>query len=370
VDESGHHLLTIALKDTGIGIKPEDQTNIFDRFTQGDASISRKFGGTGLGLAIVKQLVEMMGGGISLVSGPGAGSEFVASVAVGPALGGAGGAPRFPDNLGMAVIGGGSAGRECLVQQLNELGGNVVSESSDVDTGRIGRAADLIFVLDGDGVTDPETVGEELRKLGPEKVLVSVGYRRADSGQTAGATCFDAFVPKPASRMSILRGLRRVPQMKAGAARSRDPCGPEKIVASTSVAPPGGNVMADNPEPLKILLAEDNPVNQRVIQAMLLRQGHIIEIVENGALALAAVAAGNYDVVLMDIHMPEMDGLTATKEIRALEGRAGSIPIIAVTANAVRGDREKCLDAGMDDYVAKPVNPDLLDAAITRQSSK
>ena len=128
--------------------------------------------------------------------------------------------------------------------------------------------------------------------------------------------------------------------------------------------------MADNPEPLKILLAEDNPVNQRVIQAMLLRQGHIIEIVENGALALAAVAAGNYDAVLMDIHMPEMDGLTATKEIRALEGRAGSIPIIAVTANAVRGDREKCLDAGMDDYVAKPVNPDLLDAAITIQSSK
>ena len=103
---------------------------------------------------------------------------------------------------------------------------------------------------------------------------------------------------------------------------------------------------------------------------MLLREGYTIEIVDNGALALAAVETGQYDVVLMDIHMPEMDGITATREIRALEGNAGSIPIIAVTANAVRGDREKCLDAGMDDYVSKPVNPSLLNAAIARNSAK
>lgn len=369
VDETDRHLLTIAVKDTGIGIKPEDQTNIFDRFTQGDASISRKFGGTGLGLAIVKQLAEMMGGGISLVSSPGAGSEFVASVAVGPASDLPGATPRLPGDLAIAVIGGYPAGRDYLVQQLGELGGRVVSDVDDVDTGRISQAADLIFILDG-GPAHPETVAEELRKCGPEKILISVGYRRPDACQVGGTTCFDAFVPKPASRMSILRGLGRIPQIKALPVRYRGPCRPERIVAADYVRPPEGDVASNNPQPLKILLAEDNLVNQRVIQAMLLRQGYTIEIVENGAQALAAVAAGNYDVVLMDIHMPEMDGLTATQEIRALGGEPGSVPIIAVTANAVRGDREKCIDAGMDDYVAKPVNPSLLEAAIMRQSGR
>ena len=128
--------------------------------------------------------------------------------------------------------------------------------------------------------------------------------------------------------------------------------------------------VAENPNALKLLLAEDNLVNQKVIQAMLLGHGHVVETVENGAQAVDAVEAGDYDVVLMDIHMPEMDGVTATRAIRALEGKAGSLPIIAVTANALRGDREKYLEAGMNDYVAKPVNVELLEAAIGRQRAE
>ena len=119
---------------------------------------------------------------------------------------------------------------------------------------------------------------------------------------------------------------------------------------------------------LKILLAEDNMVNQRVAQAILVRGGHSVDVVENGAEAVKAVQAESYDVVMMDIHMPEMDGVAATRNIRSLDGPVGTIPIIAVTANALQEDREKYLEAGMDDYVAKPIQAEILSAAIDRHT--
>ncbi len=362
VDDRG--LLRIAVKDTGVGIAPEDQAAIFDRFTQGDASTSRKFGGTGLGLAIVKQLVSMMGGTIAVESQTGVGSEFVASVGVGLLTDRQDALPQLPGGVGLAVVGGHPVGRTCLSEQLTELGGDVLEVSNApasavLGAGAIGADVDVVFILDDDAQFDAAAVAAGLKVRTPDLTVVLVGYRRPEFEGDGGVNGFDGFVPKPASRMSVMRGLRRVGKLKAGSAASKTvPKTPPSAVPERT----GGT--------LNILLAEDNLINQRIINLMLQRQGHRVEIVADGAQAVAAVAAGSYDVVLMDINMPEMDGVTATREIRALGGSAGSVPIIAVTANALRGDREKYLDAGMDDYVAKPVEVGLLDAAILRQLGK
>lgn len=407
---SGEGILRIAVRDTGVGIGPEDQKTIFDRFTQGDASISRKFGGTGLGLAIVQQLVEMMEGAISVTSELGVGSEFVADIRLGLGENASDAVPQLKAGANVAVLGDEPVTRGALTGQLLELG---ISQIYELDIGAYGqcsKALDAIFVLAGAATTDNGLFAAELRSEFPDTPLVSVAYRGTGSDPRSAETDFTAFVPKPASRMSIVRGVGGIPALKwdgRGNVKAKSPAIPEppaKIVKTpapvtepelspqtgtepmqppvkgpvetaaseteTSAAPPGADRTVSETGSLNILMAEDNVVNQRVLTAMLMRQGYTVDIVENGALAVDAVQKGAYDVVLMDIHMPEMDGLTATRKIREMDGSLGEIPIIAVTANAVRGDRERYLDAGMDDYVSKPVDIELLDAAIGRQQEK
>lgn len=368
VDDSDRVFLEIRVRDTGIGIAPADQQAIFDRFTQGDASISRKFGGTGLGLAIVKQLVELMGGSVSLVSEPGKGSEFMALIAVSPAQGKYADIPRLKPGISIAVVGEESEGQRCLLAQLQSLGASSIQvlDAAVAENGLQDRQ--LVFVLDelNAGAADPlaVTVTDLSAPENPESSLIRVGYRGADSDGNPDNERFAGFVAKPASRMSIIRCLRPLGVLDTTPSAAAKKAALERDTSAASKAPNGADEQAAGG--LKILLAEDNIVNQRVLSAMLQRSGHSVESVENGAEALAAVEAGQFDVVLMDINMPEMDGMTATRAIRSLGSVASEIPIIAVTANALRGDREKYIDAGMDDYVSKPVNADLLNAAIDR----
>lgn len=378
-DDTDRAFLEFRICDTGIGIAPADQKAIFDRFTQGDASTSRKFGGTGLGLAIVKQLVELMGGSVSLVSEQGAGSEFSARIAVTPAHGKYAEIPRIKPETTIAVAGTDSRGRSCLVFQLEALGANTINVFDTPSEENRLQDADIAFVLDETlaGDTSPGDTSlrtgdkldlEELKAAGCKPVRV--GFRGSDGNTDTDDGRFAGFVAKPATRMSIIRCLRPMdmldttPSASARAAAAR-----AAAVEKNSSSADGSLDDADEKSVgngLKILLAEDNLVNQRVLAAILQKAGHSVELVKNGVEALAAVETGQFDVILMDINMPEMDGMAATRAIRALGGAATDVPIIAVTANALRGDREKYIDAGMDDYVTKPVSPDLLHAALDR----
>lgn len=363
-DDFDRAFLEFKVRDTGIGIEPEDQKAIFDRFTQGDASTSRKFGGTGLGLAIVKQLVELMGGSVSLVSEPGEGSEFTALIAVTPAQGKYAEIPRLTKETAIAVIGDETEGRSCLAAQLEALGASSVRIIDDLSAGNGMQGSDVAFVMDEtpNGPAAGQAVAIcELPSLETSGcTLVRVGYRGADGDGDTDETRFSGFIAKPASRMSIIRCLRPLGVLDTSPSTAR----PQETAEVSDTLSRDDREQADGG--LNILLAEDNIVNQRVLVAMLQRSGHNVEMAMNGVEALAAVKAGQFDVVLMDINMPEMDGVTAARAIRSLGGKAGQVPIIAVTANALRGDREKYLDAGMDDYVAKPVKPELLNAALDR----
>lgn len=368
-DDADRAFLELRVRDTGIGIAASDQQAIFDRFTQGDASISRKFGGTGLGLAIVKQLVELMGGTVSLVSEEGKGSEFSALIAVTPAHGKYTPIPRLQPDIPIAVIGAESEGRSCLAAQLQSLGATDVRQLDVSTTDGTPTDCGLAFVLDEvDGANDSGPIAalhHRMQENGDCK-WIRVGYRGTDPSVDLENGPFAGFVAKPASRMSIIRCLSPLDVFETSSSST------EKETV-TKPAMSSGSAAAVDPKPagggLRILLAEDNGVNQKVLTAMLTRGGHSVEAVGNGVEAVAAAKGGHFDVILMDINMPEMDGITATCAIRALDGDVATIPIIAVTANALRGDREKYLDAGMDDYVSKPVKAEVLDAALDRQRS-
>ena len=371
-DDFDRAFLEFRVRDTGIGINADDQKTIFDRFTQGDASTSRKFGGTGLGLAIVKQLAELMDGTVSLKSEAGEGSEFSVRISVIPSQGKYSAIPKLKPGVVVAVIGAESEGRLRLVEQLEALGASSITIFDAVSAaGGIGDC-DLSFVLDGMDGDIPD-----LSNLGQSGCpAVRVGYRGAAENSAVEKDHFAGFVAKPASRMSIIRSLGPFGLLETARSKAET----NKVAAlaaqfgagAVEPAAPGGAEPDHRSDEetaltgLKILLAEDNIVNQRVLIAMLVRGGHVVETVENGAEAVIAVEAGQFDVVLMDINMPEMDGVTATRAIRALPGEVSQIPIIAVTANALRGDRDKFIAAGMDDYVSKPVSAEVLSSALDR----
>lgn len=372
-DDWDRAFLEFKVRDSGIGIDSANQQAIFDRFTQGDASTSRQFGGTGLGLAIVKQLVELMGGSVSLVSRPGEGSEFTALIAATPAQGKYAEIPQLKPETEIAVIAEESEGRSCLVAQLQALGASSIRVLDDLSAVGQAPGAGLVFVLDdikADGTVAQHMDTRVIQSLETaDCISIRVGYRGADGNADTDRDCFSGFVAKPASRMSIIRCLRPLGVLDTTPSKKRDKEAAPDREAATGLNPSSSPDIPLVGSGLNILLAEDNLVNRQVLLAMLQRSGHTVEMVENGAEALAAVEAGQFDVVLMDINMPEMDGVAATRAIRALGGKLSEVPIIAVTANALRGDREKFIDAGMDDYVSKPVSAELLDAALDRHRS-
>jgi signal transduction histidine kinase/DNA-binding response OmpR family regulator len=351
--------IEVTVRDTGIGIPPDRVGHLFQSFSQADASISRRYGGTGLGLAISRRLAELMGGTIEVESSgvAGEGSRFrlsiVASAVEAPAV-----SPLLEVDLAgrhVLIVDDNATNRRILAAQLEGWSMRVTALAEpEAALRRLtdGDAVDLA-ILDlhmpvMDGLALAAAIRTNLATPPPVVILSSLGVRERATPDVA------AFLVKPVKPSGLHDTILTV---LAGSA------------ATVPVRPPTGpgidHGLADR-HPLRILLAEDNPVNQKLATRLLERMGYRADVAVNGLEAIAAVEAATYDVVLMDIQMPELDGLEATRRIRA--GRPGpeGPHIVAMTANALEGDRETCIAAGMDDYVSKPIRPDVLAAALAR----
>ena len=352
--------LRLEIADTGIGITEAAQRTLFDKFTQADSSTARRYGGTGLGLAICREIVHLMQGEMGVTSRPGQGSNFWFTVGLGLAAEAAGTMALRTKLKGLRLLLVQRVGlhRRLLCKQIRALGMVVRNADTARSAQRLAAAAkkpfDLAFVdhdlPDGHGIDLAEHLRAEAAAGAARMVFMaplSLRYE-ADRVRAAG---FDRSLTVPVHPSGLFNTLAELYGVAA-----TDP----KTAARTEAEPPPA------PNSLRILLAEDNQVNQLLVTTMLLKVGHRVDVVGDGIEAVDAVGMLPYDVVLMDIHMPEMDGMAATKAIRAQIGPQARIPIIALTANAMKGDRERYLGAGMDDYVAKPIDRNELLAAIGR----
>jgi signal transduction histidine kinase/DNA-binding response OmpR family regulator len=351
--------LRFEVTDTGIGMDDGACERMFRKFEQADSSITRKFGGTGLGLAICKQLVEHMGGEIGVTSRPGEGSTFWFTLAL-PRVPGAAReqAPLRLTGLKALVVDDIQVNLEIMRRYLESFGITVATATDGFTAmamleraGHNGQAFDLAVI----DYMMPEMAGDELaRRIRAHPLLAKMKLMIASSAGHLGEHAslkLDAVLEKPI----------RHADLRAAFARIFCSAAPEQAEAAAA-AP----VAAAQPAPeaacqgLKVLLAEDNKVNQQFATIFLRRAGCHVTTVENGREAVDAVKAGNFDVVLMDVQMPEMDGTAATAEIRKLPAPKKNVRIIAMTAHAMSGARQEYLDAGMDDYVAKPIQPAML----------
>jgi CheY-like chemotaxis protein len=357
----GVHEVSFAVRDTGIGILAATAKNLFQPFTQADASTTRVYGGTGLGLAISKNLCERMGGTITLESHPGRGSTFTAVIrgeaveqptgaelADGPLLAG----------LRVLIVDDNATNRRILLWHARKWG--MVSRATAWPTEalgwvRQGEAFDLA-ILDLDmPEMDGVTLAVKLRTLrGREHLhIVLLSSSRPGVAATLEDADFDAVLNKPILQSQLYDALASIVHRGASTVTTTRP----QVAFDEELA---GRV------PLRILVAEDNHVNQKVAVLILGRFGYSADVAGNGREAVAAVRRQPYDLVLMDMEMPEMDGMDATRAIRALQALPAQPRIVAMTANALTGDRERCIDAGMDDYITKPVDPGELAAALVR----
>jgi CheY-like chemotaxis protein len=340
------------VRDTGPGIAAEVQARLFGSFTQADASTTRKFGGTGLGLAISKRLVGLMGGDIGLTSEPGRGATFTFTVrlAKGEA---APPAPRWNDTLrGLRalVVDDNATNRMVLMRHLAGWGLTVVEAPGGAEALALLRSAKEAFALALLDFQMPAMDGLELArhiKADPALaglrliMLTSLGLR--GHREQAHAAGIEGYLVKPVRLSQLYDCL-----MTVLAAPEPVPSPPSKPRTGSERSPP----VAPG---LRVLLAEDNEVNQRLAQRMLEKLGCQVDVVGTGREAVAAVSRGNYSMVFMDCQMPELDGFEATEAIRQTETGSRRVPIIALTASAMQGDQETCLAAGMDDYLSKPL---------------
>jgi PAS domain S-box-containing protein len=361
-----HASVRFSVQDTGIGIPPERQAVIFERFTQADGSTTRRYGGTGLGLTISKQLVEAMGGRIGVRSEVGKGSNFWFEVTF-EKQSEAKAEPQVTPvdllNLNILCIDDNATSRMILTKILSGFGCRVSTADSGAEGLELLRAAHragnpfrLILLdmqmpgMDGEQTaraikSDP--IGQDIKII----VLTSMG-ERGDVKRLEALGC-SAYLHKPVKQKMLS----------------------DAIVAVLGYKPPKGgtgrlitrHTLAEQKrQGMRILLAEDNAINQKLAVLLLQKAGYLVDAVENGQQVLERLQAEQYNAVLMDVQMPVMDGFEATRRIRQLEGGNAHIPIIAMTAHALKGDRERCIESGMDDYVSKPLQPQALITAIDR----
>jgi signal transduction histidine kinase/ligand-binding sensor domain-containing protein/DNA-binding response OmpR family regulator len=376
----GANLVTlhVSVADTGAGIPTDKQRMIFDAFTQADGSMTRRYGGTGLGLAICSQLATMMRGRLWVESLDGRGSTFHFTVTL----------PRMPAaavgtssgemlllGVPVLIVDDNETNRRILERTAKKWGMEpVVAESAsaalEAIAARDPRRPFRVLLSD---LHMPDVDGldlvERIRRnppAAPPVILLLTSSNRHDGDRLASLGVAAQLI-KPVRQVDLRRALERalttalavIPVKSADAA---PPITPAALVAPAALKPAG---MRGG---LRILLAEDNPVNQRVAMVMLRKLGHQVAVVDDGEEAVARAEAETFDLALMDVQMPHVDGLEATIRIRTRAELAGKprLPIIAMTAHAMKGDRERCLEAGMDDYLSKPIRLAQLGAAIDR----
>ena len=357
--------ITITVRDTGIGIQPDRLAAIFEEFSQEDITTTRRYGGTGLGLAISQTLVQRMGGCIEVQSQVGRGSEFSFTITC-PV----GSRPESVERTGrdvglildarILIVDDNATNRRVLGGILSHAGGQVeavpsVAEgmaklASARDSGRLYDLAVVdVYMPLQDGFQFIEQVRADTSFASTRLMMLTSGGQRGD-GQRCRDLGVDAYLTKPLSRADLIEATA------AALGGSQTVNGADLITRHT---------LEETRHRARILLAEDNPVNQQVAVAMLRKRGHEVHIVSDGRRAVESAATGHYDVILMDIQMPTMDGLQATSEIRKLPGYAKT-PIVALTAHALKEERDKCLAAGMDEHLAKPFKAHELFNAVER----
>ena len=351
--------LGITVRDTGVGIPEHLHDRLFTPYAQADPSVPRLYGGSGLGLSICRRLVALMGGTLAFSSAPDVGTTFeldltlpktlqVRSMPAPAAVGIAGARLLIVDPNTTTVL---------LMQQHTANWGvesTVVASGEEAlaslrEALQHGRAFQIVLI----DRSLPDMGGEELGhriKSDPElrstqMVMVASSGLRGDAARVSQIG-FAAYLPKPVTAATLLECLQQL--------RSQDgsPGAPPTAAGLITVH----SISERKPAPLRILLADDNPVNCRIAVLMLEKAGHQIDVVNGGAEAIEAVRGKPYDLVLMDVQMPGVDGLEATRRIRAMPIAHAGVPVIAITANAMQGDDQRCLEAGMNDYITKPID--------------
>ncbi len=358
--------LQFSVQDSGIGLTEEQRGKLFQAFSQADTSTTRKYGGTGLGLTISKKLSEMMGGKIWVESEPGKGSTFIFTAVFGryaakkiPLL------PE-PDLRGkrVLVVDDNETSREILQDMLESMSFEVsqapTGEEALSEIGRAdkeGKSFEVVFMdfqMPGmNGIAASRKIKEQ--DLGTQpKIIMVTAYGREEIMQQSEEVGLEGFLVKPVTRSLLFDTI--IQAFGRESTRSSSP----KIEKEKDIEALKGIRGA------RILLAEDNEINQQVAQEILEQAGLVVEIANDGKEALEMAQKNPYDVILMDIQMPVMGGFESTKEIRNLESEVKDIPIIAMTAHAMAGDREKSIEGGMNDHVVKPINPDELFSALVK----
>ena len=355
--DSDHFELHVVVADSGIGIPEDKQKQIFEAFVQVDGTLTRRHGGTGLGLAICSQLVRLMGGRIWVESQPGCGSEFHFTVLAGVEKN-AGSLPHTPEpeqlsGLRTLIVDDNHANRLILHRILSRWGTDATCAGSGPEALTSMRNSIQteqpfqLVILDADM---PEMTGFEVAeviKSDPALASATVMMLTSMDLHTDAARCralgIQRYLVKPVAEQDLLACVLQ-------ALGSKPPIPATRIAAAAT----------PYVRSLRILLAEDNAVNRKLATRVLERHGHSVVAAVDGVAALAQLEVDTFDVILMDVQMPVLDGFECTREIRRREGGEAHIPIVAMTAHAMTGDRQRCLDAGMDDYVSKPIRHDEL----------
>ncbi|HTP97346.1 MAG TPA: PAS domain S-box protein, partial [Burkholderiales bacterium] len=364
---AGACMLRFAVTDTGIGISPDGMQRLFRAFSQADGSTTRKYGGTGLGLAICKQLAELMGGEIGADSTPGHGSTFWFTARIAPSAAGAAAQTPRADLRGLRVLVAedNPTNRTILLHQVQAWGMLIGSAENGTQalelvrsSARAGTPYDVALI----DMKMPGMNGVELARaikadasLCDTRLIMLTSITSPGEAASARAAGVAAYLSKPVRQAELFRTIA------------------ETVGAHIQISPelqlqaPSQHALSPG---MRVLLAEDNPINQELALTMLDNLGCKVQVAGNGRTALAAYADSTFDAILMDCQMPEMDGFEATAAIRVREAEqahgASRVPIVALTANAMTGDRERCLAVGMDDYLAKPFSQLQLQAVLAR----
>jgi CheY-like chemotaxis protein len=355
--------LHVSVRDTGIGIPKDKVDTIFEVFQQADTSTTRKYGGTGLGLPICKRIAQVMGGDVWAENEPGKGSTFHFTAWLNKAEGKQ--VKRFaPVSL---------SGRKALIVDDNKNNLTILThimKSAGMRVAGLTRGEEVLPTVKGAveagdpfevcilDIQMPEMSGYDVARQirNPQSqipyiaLLAYFSSTEADAGKKCLEAGFDGFLPKPVHRRKLLEMMERLLREKKDDRKEKKPV---SIVTQHSMR-------EEAKHSARILLAEDNPVNQKLAQMVLTKAGYQVEVANNGLEAVEKYtkAPEAFDLIFMDVQMPQMDGMKATKAIR--DKGFETVPIVAMTAHAMKGDREKCLEAGMDDYIPKPVKRELV----------